>query len=52
MRHVERFEMENALALVHIVVRDEVGLGVVDLTVEKNQVGELFEVRAPWMHEV
>ena len=52
MAHVQWFQLEHAFALVHAVIGDQVGLRVVDLTVEKHEMRELLEVWAPRMDQI
>lgn len=50
--HVEVLEVEDAFAALHVVVWNQVGLGVVYLAVVKDQVCQFFKVWSAWVHEV
>ena len=52
MAQVQFAKLELTLALLEVVTRDQVGLVVVDLAVEKGQGAELLETGAARMDEV
>ena len=44
--------MEDALALIHVVIADQESLSEVDLTIVKNEIGQLLKVRSTRVHQV